>query len=53
VVTNVMVEDPIGHRTLYAPILELAEFLTAAYRFHDVQAVAQQGSTLGGDRAAS
>jgi hypothetical protein len=31
-----MVEDPAGHRTLYAPTSELAEFLAAAYRFHDV-----------------
>jgi hypothetical protein len=37
VVTDVMVEDPAGHRTLYAPTPQLAEFLTAAYRFHDVQ----------------
>jgi hypothetical protein len=33
-----MVEDPAGHRTLYAPTSELAEFLAAAYRFHDVRA---------------
>jgi hypothetical protein len=37
VVTDVMVEDPTGHRTLYAPTLQLAGFLRAAYRFHDVQ----------------
>jgi hypothetical protein len=37
VVTDVMAEDPAGHRTLYAPTPEVAEFLTAAYRFHDVQ----------------
>ena len=37
VVTDVMVEDPAGHRTLYAPTPQLAEFLTAAYRFNDVQ----------------
>ena len=36
-VTDVMVEDPAGHRTLYAPTPQLAEFLTAAYGFHDVQ----------------
>jgi hypothetical protein len=36
-VTDAMVEDPAGHRTLYAPTPELAEFLSAAYRFHDVQ----------------
>jgi hypothetical protein len=35
--TDAMVEDPTGHRTLYAPTPELAEFLSAAYRFHDVQ----------------
>ena len=32
VVTDVMVEDPAGHRTLYAPP-QLAEFLAAAYAF--------------------
>jgi hypothetical protein len=37
VVTDAMVEDPAGHRTLYAPTPQLAEFLSAAYRFHDVQ----------------
>jgi hypothetical protein len=37
VVTDAMIEDPTGHRTLYAPTLELAEFLAAAYRFHAVQ----------------
>jgi hypothetical protein len=36
VVTDVMVEDPAGHRTLYAPTPQLAGFLSAAYRFHDV-----------------
>ena len=36
-VTDVMVQDPAGHRTLYAPTPQLAEFLTAAYRFDDVQ----------------
>jgi hypothetical protein len=37
VVTDVMVEDPSGHRTLYAPTPHLAEFLTAAYSFDEVQ----------------
>jgi hypothetical protein len=37
VATDAMVEDPAGHRTLYAPTPQLAEFLSAAYRFHDVQ----------------
>jgi hypothetical protein len=37
VVTDAMVEDPAGHRTLYAPTAQLAGFLTAAYRFDDVQ----------------
>ena len=37
VVTDAMVEAPTGHRTLYAPTPQLARFLTAAYRFHDVQ----------------
>jgi hypothetical protein len=37
VVTDVMVEDPAGHRTLYAPTQQLAEFLSAVYGFHDVQ----------------
>jgi hypothetical protein len=32
-----MVEDGAGRRTLYAPTRQLAEFLRAAYRFHDVQ----------------
>ena len=36
-VTDVMAEDPAGHRTLYAPTPQLAAFLTAAYRFDDVQ----------------
>jgi hypothetical protein len=36
-VTDVMVEDPAGHCTLYAPTPQLAEFLSAAYGFHDVQ----------------
>jgi hypothetical protein len=31
-VTDVMVEDPAGDRTLHAPTPELAGFLTAAYR---------------------
>jgi len=38
-VTDVMVEDPAGHRTLYAPTPRLAAFLGAAYRFDDVQVV--------------
>jgi hypothetical protein len=36
-VTDVMVEDPAAQRTLYAPTLQLVEFLSAAYRFDDVQ----------------
>jgi hypothetical protein len=40
VVTDVMVEDPAGHRTLYAPTPQLAEFLSAAYGFHNVQVAA-------------
>jgi hypothetical protein len=36
-VTDVMAEDPAGHRTLYAPTPELAAFLAAAYRFDDVR----------------
>jgi hypothetical protein len=40
VVTDVMVEDPTGHRTLYAPTPQVAEFLSAAYSFHDVQVAA-------------
>jgi hypothetical protein len=36
-VTDVMAEDPAGHRTLYAPTPQLAAILTAAYRFNDVQ----------------
>jgi hypothetical protein len=38
-VTDVMAEDPAGHRTLYAPTPQLAEFLAAAYRFDDVRVV--------------
>jgi hypothetical protein len=37
VVTDAMVEDPAGQRTLYAPTPQLAEFLSTAYGFHDVQ----------------
>jgi hypothetical protein len=37
VVTDAMVEDPTGHRTLYAPTPQLAEFLAAAYRFDEVR----------------
>ena len=37
VVTDAMVEDPTGHRTLYAPTPRLAEFLAAAYRFDEVR----------------
>jgi hypothetical protein len=36
-VTDVMAEDPAGHRTLYAPTPQLAAFLAAAYRFDDVR----------------
>lgn len=39
VVTDVMVEDPAGHRTLYTPTRQLAEFLTATYRFDQVHVV--------------
>src|SRR4029453_800979 len=38
-VTDVMAEDPAGHRTLYAPTPQLAEFLATAYRFDDVRVV--------------
>jgi hypothetical protein len=38
--TDAMVEDPAGRRTLYAPTPQLAEFLGAAYRFDDVQVAA-------------
>ena len=37
VATDAMVEDPTGHRTLYAPTPQLAGFLTGVYGFHDVQ----------------
>jgi hypothetical protein len=40
VVTDAMAEDPAGHRTLYAPMPQLAAFLGAAYRFDDVRVVA-------------
>jgi hypothetical protein len=36
-VTDAMVEDPAGQRTLYAPTAQLAEFLATVYSFHDVQ----------------
>lgn len=36
-VTDVMAEDPTGHRTLYVATSPLAAFLAAAYRFDDVQ----------------
>jgi hypothetical protein len=39
VVTDAMVQDPAGRRTLYAPTRQLATFLGAAYRFDDVQVV--------------
>jgi len=38
-VTDVMVQDPAGHRTLYAPTPHLAQFLDAAYRFDEVKVV--------------
>jgi hypothetical protein len=38
-VTDAMVEDPAGHRTLYAPTRQLADFIDAAYRFDDVRVV--------------
>jgi hypothetical protein len=37
VVTDAMVQDPAGHRTLYAPTPQLAEFLAAAYHFDQVR----------------
>jgi hypothetical protein len=37
VATDAMVEDPTGHRTLYAPTPQLAEFLAAVYRFDEVR----------------
>ena len=36
-VTDAMVEDPAGRRSLYAPTPRLAEFLAGVYRFDDVQ----------------
>jgi hypothetical protein len=39
-VTDAMVEDRAGHRTLYAPTPQLADLLSAAYGFHDVQVAA-------------
>jgi hypothetical protein len=39
VVTDAMVQDPAGRRTLYAPTLQVAEFLAAAYRFDEVRVV--------------
>jgi hypothetical protein len=51
-VTNVMVEDPAGHRTLYGPTPHLAELLTAACDFQDVHVATLQllhGRVLGTD----
>jgi hypothetical protein len=42
-----MVEDRAGRRTLYAPTRQLAEFLSAAYRFHDVQVATCQARRSG------
>ena len=36
-VTDAMVEDPAGRRSLYAPTPQLAEFLGGIYRFDEVQ----------------
>ncbi len=36
-VTDAMVEDPAGHRSLYAPTPQLAEFLAGVYHFDQVQ----------------
>jgi len=36
-VTDAMVEDAAGRRSLYAPTPELAEFLAGVYRFDEVQ----------------
>jgi hypothetical protein len=38
--TDVMIENRAGHRILYAPIPQLAEFLAGVYRFHEVQVTA-------------
>jgi hypothetical protein len=46
-VTDVMAEDPAGHRTLYAPTPQLAAFLAAAYRFDDVKVVPCQAHRSG------
>jgi hypothetical protein len=48
-VTDVMVEDPVGHRTLYAPTRQLAAFLTASYRFDQVQVVPCRARRSGPD----
>jgi hypothetical protein len=39
IVTDVMVKDPAGRRTLYFPTPQLAELLTATCGFHDIQGV--------------
>jgi hypothetical protein len=36
-VTDAMVEDPAGRRSLYAPTPRLAEFLAGVYRFDEIQ----------------
>jgi hypothetical protein len=48
-VTDVMAEDPTGRRTMYAPTPQLAAFLTAAYRFDDVQVAACAARRSGPD----
>src|SRR4029453_17420000 len=49
VVTDVMVEDPVGHRTLYAPTPALAALLAATYCFDDVQVVPCRARRSGPD----
>ena len=46
-VTDAMVEDPAGHRMLYAPTAELAAFLGEVYRFDEVQVGACSARRVG------
>jgi hypothetical protein len=45
--TDVMLEDPAGHRTLYAPTARLAELLGAIYGFDDVRVAGCHASRSG------
>lgn len=48
--TDVMVEDPHGHRTLLAPTREVADFVTATYTFDEVLVGPVDGTATPGRR---